>query len=385
MASTALKVLSTPSASIRAVSRAATGIALAVLGVDQGHFHAGAQAGQGRAQVVGDGVAGVAQAAHQPLDAVEHVVEALGQLVVLVAGAAHPGAGVQVAGPHRVHDVDQALHAARDVAADQHPAGQAQDDHQRPGPAQGPDDLHHIAFRLLDVGPDEQGLAAAQALLHAPRRALDLGAVDVGLGELEGLPGRAGPFEVVDRRLLDRAGDPLAVLVEQQVQERPLAGGALDDGLVQGVDPAHPIGGLQALHLAGDVGVGATVHLAGGGDVDVAQERAGGRREQGQEQQGQPERRGSDQARQAHGLALLAHQGGDVAATVEDAKDANAGVVRQGVVDDEPRGDGEAVRIASKISFATPGLNANLDRQAQTSRRKHAPARAAPLFSAIQA
>ncbi len=77
---------------------------------------------------------------------------------------------------------------------------------------------------------------------------------------------------------------------------------ALDDGLVQVVDPALAIGGLQALELAADLGLGAAVHLAGRGDVDVAQERAGGRRETGPEQQGQPERRGAEETRQAHGV-----------------------------------------------------------------------------------
>ena len=110
------------------------------------------------------------------------------------------------------------------------------------------------------------------------------------------------PAEVDDRRLLDRARDALAGLVGQEIQERPLAGGALDDGLVQGVDAALAVRGLQAFELAADLGLGATVHLAGRGHIDIAQEGAGGRREQGQEQQGQPERRGAEKARQTHGL-----------------------------------------------------------------------------------
>ena len=93
MASTALKVFSTPSASCQGRLQRRDRVALAVLGVDQRHLHPGAQAGQGRAQVVGDGVAGMAQAAHQPLDAVEHVVQALGQLVILVARTAHAWRG----------------------------------------------------------------------------------------------------------------------------------------------------------------------------------------------------------------------------------------------------------------------------------------------------
>ena len=63
-------------------------IALAGLDVDQRHLQPRAQPGQRRAQVVGDGVAGVAQAGDRALQPVQHVVEAGGQLVELVAGAA---------------------------------------------------------------------------------------------------------------------------------------------------------------------------------------------------------------------------------------------------------------------------------------------------------
>ena len=52
------------------------GIGPAGVGVDHGRLQPGAQAGQRRAQIVGDGVAGVAQAADRALQSLEHVIEA---------------------------------------------------------------------------------------------------------------------------------------------------------------------------------------------------------------------------------------------------------------------------------------------------------------------
>ena len=86
------------------------------------------------------------------------------------------------------------LHRAADIAADHHAAGQAQQNHQRPRAPQGPDDLADIGLGGIDIGPDEQDLAVLQPLLHAPRGGLDLGAVQVGLGDLE-----AGPLRTVAR------------------------------------------------------------------------------------------------------------------------------------------------------------------------------------------
>src|SRR5690606_14042947 len=111
---------------------------------------------------------------------------------------------------------------AADVAADRHAADQAQDDDQRPRAPQGPYDLAHVAGLLAHVGADEQDFAAGQPPLQAARRALDPGAVLVGVGDRKAGPGLAAA-EVLYGRFLDRAGDLAALRVHQQVEEGPPA------------------------------------------------------------------------------------------------------------------------------------------------------------------
>ena len=107
-------------------------IAAAGLGLDQRRLHPRAQPGERRAQVVGDGVAGVAQAGDRALQPLQHVVEAGGELVELVAGAAHLGPRAEVAQRAAALITSfSALMLRDDVAADEHAAGQPQHDHQR--------------------------------------------------------------------------------------------------------------------------------------------------------------------------------------------------------------------------------------------------------------
>ena len=129
--------------------------------------------------------------------------------------------------------------------------------------------------------------------------------LDPGILEIEGWTERPFTYQrygegTLDRRLLDGARDPLAVAGHQEVEEGPLAGRPLDQGLVHRIDAGPLIGRDQGVHLAGDFLVGAPRRLAGGGDIDIGQEGAGRGPEQGQEQQGQPEGRGAENARQAH-------------------------------------------------------------------------------------
>ena len=61
-----------------------------VRGVQRGVLQPRPRAGDRRAQVVRDGVGHLAHAVHQPADAVQHVVDGLGELVELVAAAGQP-------------------------------------------------------------------------------------------------------------------------------------------------------------------------------------------------------------------------------------------------------------------------------------------------------
>ena len=89
MRSSAWNTATMPSRSAVARSIAARSSA-SVCGVQRGVLQPGAGAGDRRAQIVRDGVGHLAHAVHQPGDAVQHVVDRLGQLVELVAAAGQP-------------------------------------------------------------------------------------------------------------------------------------------------------------------------------------------------------------------------------------------------------------------------------------------------------
>ncbi len=91
MASTALKVFSTPSASSSALQRLDR-VDPPALHVDQRHLQLGPQPGQRRAQVVGDGVAGVAEPGHRGLQPLQHLVQPRRQFVQFVARSPRTGA-----------------------------------------------------------------------------------------------------------------------------------------------------------------------------------------------------------------------------------------------------------------------------------------------------
>ena len=250
---------------------------------------------------MGDGVAGMTMAGHRTLQPVQHLIDAFGEFVELIARAAHLGPGAEITVAHSGDDVVQGAHAARDVAADQQAAGQAQHDYQGAGAPEGADDLDHIGLVFADIGADEQYLAPAQPLLEAAGRMLHQPALGVIVGDREAGP-RWGAVGVFQGRLGDRSGYARAVWLHQQVEERPFAGGPLDQRLVDRIDPGPVIGGHQRAHFARDVLVGATRRLAGGRQIDVGQKGAGRRGEQRQEQQGQSERSGSEKPGQAHGV-----------------------------------------------------------------------------------
>ena len=280
------------------------GVGAARLDLDDRRFQSRPQPGQGGAQIVGDGIAGVAQAADRLVQPVEHVVEALGELVVFVARAPHRRPRRHVAAARRVDDRRKAGDVPADVAADQHASGDAQQDDQRPGPPHRAQDLADVGLGFADVGADEQALAARQTYLLASRRAADHGALFIRLGQGEARP-RSRAVRFGDGRAPDRAADRRPARLHQQVEHGMIGRRSFDHGAVEGDQAAAAVDVFQGAGLAFYPGVGAGGHLVGGGDVDIGQERAGRRREQGEEQQGQPERRRPQQARQAHGGALF--------------------------------------------------------------------------------
>jgi hypothetical protein len=87
------------------------------LDFDEGGLQARPEARQGRAQVVGDGVASVAHARHETLDPIQHSVEPGGELVVLVANAPHGRPCVKVSPFHPRDHRAETCNAARDVPA----------------------------------------------------------------------------------------------------------------------------------------------------------------------------------------------------------------------------------------------------------------------------
>ena len=91
-------------------------------------FETGAQTRQGRAQVVGDVARDLLHAGHEALDLVEHLVQADGQPVELVARAGNGNALRQVARHDGAAGGGDGLDAAQEIAAHQHAAEEAEND-----------------------------------------------------------------------------------------------------------------------------------------------------------------------------------------------------------------------------------------------------------------
>ena len=127
-----------------------------------------AQMGQGAAQIVRHAVADRAHAGHQPVDALQHDVQPLGQAVELVAAVAHLHAPRQVAFVDLARRLGDAIDAAQDAPAHQHAAGNTEAECQRQRPA------HRAAHRVahlvafMDVAPHQQEIWAGNHLDARP-------------------------------------------------------------------------------------------------------------------------------------------------------------------------------------------------------------------------
>ncbi len=94
---------------------------------------------------------------------------------------------------------------------------------------------------------------------------------------------------------------PRPVRPGQQIQIGTAPDGAVDQGLVQGVDPARAVDGGQGLKLGLHIRPRPRLGLRGRGEIDIGQDRPRRRHEQGQEQQRQPEGRAAKEGGKAHG------------------------------------------------------------------------------------
>ncbi len=162
-------------------------------------------------------------ARHQPLDAVEHLVERLGQAVELVARSRHRHAALHIAahdGPARVGD---GIDAAQEIAAHQQAATKAK--HQ--GDADGADksaadDAGKLAQRL-DVAPDDQFIVAGEIGVKGARL-VALGAAAVLYIERKFDPVRIAYR--LGRQFVDVAGDPVAHRIGQEIDRSGLLAAA---------------------------------------------------------------------------------------------------------------------------------------------------------------
>ena len=135
-------------------------------------FEPRAQFGERGAQVVRDGVRGVAHAVDQALDLAQHQIDGLGELVELVAGIARRQAARQIAlddcGGGAVDDLDPAQHRA----AHQDAAENGDDEGAGRGPGEAVEDQRADFGAVLDVAPDQEMEPPGQRgdfELHQPR------------------------------------------------------------------------------------------------------------------------------------------------------------------------------------------------------------------------
>ena len=215
MLKSALNVAIRPSASATVSSRSCRADTLVDV-AHQRHLEPGADAAQGRAQVVRDVVGDLPHAGHQPLDPRQHGVQIGGQRVELVARALDQDSPAEIA----CHDlrrraVDR-LDAAEHPAAHDEAADHAEDQHQQAAEPDGVDQQRLGAQLVLDVAGDEQPRIVEQYLAaeKAPRPE-----------PVAGIEREAHPIahRVVGLRpLADIAGDDPTRIIDQQVDAAEL-------------------------------------------------------------------------------------------------------------------------------------------------------------------
>ena len=190
------------------------------------------------------------------------------------------------------------------------PAGQPEQHHDRARAPHGAGYAEDEGLGEGDVGGHDQAVAAGQRIDDAagePAAAAGFRArVDP---RVEGHPDRRGHRPVALGRRDQRAADAAPRRVLQHVEERPVVGGGVGDATQQGRFSACPIDRLERVRLLQHRPVRDAGDLAGGGEVDVGQERPGRGCEQQNEQQRQSKRGGAEERRQAHGLAVEAVAG----------------------------------------------------------------------------
>ena len=252
---------------------------------------------QGTAKIVGDIVGNLAEAVHQPLDLVKHLVEIKRQLVQLVVGAPDRDSLIQLAG----HDfpagpVDD-LYAAQQVAAHENAARQAQRQGQRQRPRErGADELDNLGL-AVDVAADQQlKFTGNDQVPRAGRMGLDPAPDGPPIGKFQP-PARPG-FHLGPGVQVPGNHEPVAV--GQQIEALALIAAALPNDVGEPHQPRTAILFRQAGNLRGDGFVGLRRGEPGGRPVNEAKQQQDRSAEHRQVDQRQPEGRRLEQLRKVH-------------------------------------------------------------------------------------
>ena len=248
MRSSAWNTATIPSRSAsRARSRRAAPVS--AVGVQRGVLQPRARAGDRRAQIVGDGVGDLAHAVHQPADAVQHVVDGLGELVELVAAA------------RQRHALRRSRRRRSRWRWPRHwpacggtgcapPARRRSPSHRRPPAAQSSASVSSVReLRAhLHVAADQQVEAVRQVVALHPGQRADAGALDrqlvpavrhrcIACGQRSRLPAIRCIDRIdqqIDRVVIDVAGQPVLDRQHQRRAGRPRP--ALRQALRVGMD-----------------------------------------------------------------------------------------------------------------------------------------------------
>ena len=241
-----------------------------------------------------DAVADVAHAVEQVLDLIEHRVDVLRELVVLVVAAFQRRAPAQVARhdlPRRAVELGE---PPLRTDGEQDAADERQRERQRDAVIRCAAQHLPDCGELADVAADEQTEARPDAQQHRSHRR-----VAVGLHEVDPLAAR-----VVDAGwpILHVAGEAPADGVREQIERAPLgiALYALLDDVGQAAQAAAFVLLVEADDLGFDDRVRLRVEVTERRPVDERGQRADRQREQRHVGERQPEHAGAEQARQLH-------------------------------------------------------------------------------------
>jgi len=273
-----------------------------------------AQACERGAQVVGDAVRDAAHVLHEPLDAVQHLVQILRELIEVVTRSPRRDAARQISG----HDAPARLVDAFDApqGAARHRGATREGEQRRypEPPRERPRDELVCLLQLVHVATDQQVKSAAQAERSRAGAVRALGITGCP-AELEiepavGIGGRIRPtIEITGERREAPIGEKVDSAAVRSARE-PLL-----DGAHETLESGQPIALGEARDLGLDGRIGLARHVAGGGPVDEREQDGRGDPEQAHVHQGETESRAAENS-VPHGARCLvgAAASGDIGA-----------------------------------------------------------------------